>query len=82
MKKTKVFEGSSTGPDDLRPEYDLDYTRSRPNRFARKVNRDRMLVLLDADVSKVFKSPEEVNRVLRALIEAMPPSSRPARSRS
>jgi hypothetical protein len=82
MKKTKVVEGNSMGPDGLRPEYDFDYTQSRSNRFAGKVSRDRMLVLLDADVSKAFKSPEEVNRVLRALIEAMPASSRPARSRS
>jgi hypothetical protein len=32
------------------------------------------VVALDPDVSKVFTTPESVNTVLRALIEAMPKS--------
>jgi hypothetical protein len=37
-------------------------------------------VALDADVSKVFTTPESVNAVLRALIEVMPKT--PAKPRA
>ena len=72
MRKTKAADPRSTGSDDLRREYDLDYAKARPNRFAGRVDPNRIVVALDADVSKVFTSPESVNAVLRALIEVMP----------
>ena len=65
MKRTKAA-------DDLRPEYDFDYAKARPNRFAGRGRADRVVVALDPDVSKVFTTPESVNAVLRALIEVMP----------
>ena len=72
MRKTKAADLRSTGSDDLRREYDLDYGKARPNRFAGRVASNRIVVALDADVSKVFTTPESVNAVLRALIEVMP----------
>ena len=57
-------------------EYDLDYSKARPNRFATKVVKDRLIVLLDPDVSEVFTTPESVNQVLRALIVSMPETSK------
>lgn len=57
--------------DDLLPEYRLDYSRARPNRFA---DPTRSVVALDPDVAAVFTSQEAVNRVLRALIQTMPPA--------
>ena len=58
--------------DDLRPHYDFDYSKSKPNRFAstKKVYK-RTFVALDEDVSRVFQSSEEVNTVLRTAIKAM-----------
>ncbi len=53
------------------PEYDLDYSKARPNRFANRI-KDRLVVMLDPDVSKVFTTPESVNQVLRALNVSMP----------
>jgi hypothetical protein len=50
------------------PEYDLDYSKARPNRFADRIVKDRLVVMLDPDVSEVFTTPESVNQVLRALI--------------
>ena len=66
MKKTsaKVAEG-------LRPEYNLDYSTAKPNRFAGRMT-ERVVVLLDPDISEVFTTPEAVNTALRALISAMP----------
>jgi hypothetical protein len=75
MKKTKAVEIRVQASDDLRPEYEFDYRKARLNRFAGHGDRERLVVALDPDVSKVFTTPESVNTVLRALIEAMPKSS-------
>ncbi len=58
--------------DDLRPHYDFDYDKMKPNRFAgeKKVYK-QTFVILDEDVSKVFQSSEDVNLVLRSAIRAM-----------
>ena len=69
-----VKNTSSDGPDDdLRPHYDFDFKGMAPNRFAGidlKL-KGRLPILLDEDVAEVFRSPEEVNTVLRAVIKAM-----------
>jgi acid phosphatase class B len=58
--------------DDLRPHYDFEYAKMKPNRFAgeKKVYK-QTFVVLDEDVSKVFQSSEDVNVVLRSAIRAM-----------
>jgi hypothetical protein len=71
MKKTKPSDSGSQASDDLRPEYEFDYRQARPNRFADRGDRERLVVALDSDVAKVFTTSESVNTVLRALIEAM-----------
>ena len=57
---------------DLLPEYHFDYSKAKPNRFATD---ERTVVVLDKDLSKVFKTPDSVNKALRALLEAVPPDS-------
>lgn len=55
-------------------EFDLDHSQARPNRFASRVPRGRVVgIVLDPDVAEVFGSSEAVNRLLRAAIESMPP---------
>ncbi len=56
---------------DLAPEYDFDYTKAKPNRFANSVGGSQVVVL-DDDVAEVFTTPESVNKALRALIEIVP----------
>jgi hypothetical protein len=82
MKKTH-----SKIVDDLRPEYRFNYNAARSNRFAPDVpSRSSapvaaIVVTLDPDIAEVFTTAEEVNAVLRALIETMPPSAkRPSRA--
>jgi hypothetical protein len=59
--------------DDILPEYDFDYRQAKPNRFVPQNEEQQLkVIVLDEDVAKVFKTPESVNKVLRALIEAMP----------
>jgi len=71
---SKVPANNETGgtSEELRDEYRFDYSRAKPNRFASRVDKGRLVVALDPDVSDVFTTPEAVNKVLRALIEAMP----------
>ena len=57
--------------EDMLPEYNFDYKKARPNRFAGRISKERVVVLLDPEVSEVFTTPESVNTVLRALITAM-----------
>lgn len=77
--KTTKKTGSST---DMRSEYRLDYSQSKPNRFAAEFGEDSIAVVLDPDVASVFSSSESVNAFLRSVIEALPerelkkPSSR------
>jgi hypothetical protein len=72
MKNTELAETASVDTDDMRDEYRFDYSKAKPNRFADKMGQDRLMIVLDPDVAVVFKTPESVNRVLRALIATMP----------
>lgn len=56
--------------DDLLPEYNFDYRKAKPNRFAAR--EDQRVIILDPDVAEYFKDSESVNRLLRALIGNMP----------
>lgn len=57
--------------DDIPAEYDIDYSKAKPNRFARREDAPDT-VKLDADVAAVFQTAEAVNAALRALIQSMP----------
>jgi hypothetical protein len=63
------------------PEYDFDYRKARPNRFADRLYKNRRVVVLDPDISKVFANSESVNTVLRALVTTMPSPRKTKRSR-
>lgn len=60
--------------DDARAEYRLDYAKARENRFAGRVPRNAVAVVLDPDVTRVFASSDSVNDLLRSVIRAMPGS--------
>lgn len=56
---------------ELRPDYDIDYSKTVRNPYAGKMRRTGV-VRLDPDVADVFQTPEAVNKALRALIEVVP----------
>lgn len=62
--------------DELLPEYEFDYSKGRPNRFADRMSKDSVMIVLDPDVAEVFNTSEAVNRVLRALITTMPAAAK------
>ena len=67
MMKTQDFE------DEIPEEIDFNYNKARPNRFAKRYKETNpLVVLLDPDIAEFFTTSEEVNKVLRAIIEAIP----------
>jgi hypothetical protein len=72
MKKTKPASRRPKSDDDMLPEYQFDYSKAKPNRFAARLKSGVRAVVLDPDVARVFSTTESVNAVLRALIETMP----------
>jgi hypothetical protein len=70
----KIPSEELPAPDDeLMSEYNFDYQKAKPNRFAVRAGKPTpKVVVLDEDVAQVFTTPESVNKVLRALIDTMP----------
>jgi len=58
--------------EEMRREYEFDYRKSRPNRFAPLMKGGTIAIVLDPDVASVFQSPESVNSLLRSVITALP----------
>lgn len=58
--------------DEMLNEYDLDFSKSKPNRFAKLLKSQSNYIELEPDIEKVFKTSEEVNNALRAFINAIP----------
>jgi len=56
----------------MKSEYRLDYSKARPNPYAERMQGQTAAVVLDQDVSQVFRSADQVNHALRALIQALP----------
>ncbi len=82
MKKTLLTKENRTEEPDMLPEYNFDYSKSRPNRFAGKISEGRMVVLLDAEVTAYFTTPDAVNSVLKALVTTLPAKQKMARKRN
>ena len=72
MKKTSERKVRAKRSDDIKAEYNFDYSKAKPNRFAGHIATDQTVVLLDPEVSKIFTDSESVNAALRALITALP----------
>ena len=71
MKKS-ARAGSTGRSPDLDAEYQFDYSKARPNRFADLPRVDPVVDVLAPDVAKVFKDGASVNAVLRSIMNALP----------
>ena len=56
--------------DDLRPEYDFNQPKHNP--YAERALR-RRAIILEKDLAEIFTTSEQVNKALRALVDAVPP---------
>jgi len=72
MRKISPSKKLSAPRDTMRKEYRFDYSRAKPNRFAEKMSKDVVGVVLEPVVAAVFKSSKAVNALLRSVIAAMP----------
>lgn len=55
---------------DLAREYRFDYSKSKPNPYAKRMGRNVTMIVLDSDVAAVFHDSKRVNAALRATIRA------------
>ena len=81
MKKIPASKSRNVKAQEMLPEYNFDYSKARPNCFAGRISEERLVVLLDPEVSRVFTTPEAVNTVLRALVAALPKGTKRKASR-
>lgn len=61
--------------DELREEYGFDYSKAKHNRFAGELPPGGRVVYLEPEVAAVFTDSAQVNRLLRAVLAAMPPTT-------
>jgi hypothetical protein len=80
MQKTSVRKKRPVDEETLRSEYRFDYGKSKPNRFAAKMSKGTVAVVLEPDVAEIFGSSEVVNDLLRSIIAAIPSSKRDRRA--
>jgi hypothetical protein len=80
MKKTSVRKKNPVNEETLRSEYRFDYSKSQPNRFAAKMSKGTVAVVLEPDVAKIFRSSEAVNALLRSIIAAVRSSKQDRRA--
>ena len=81
MRKTGASKGHDRVSEELRPEYHFDYTKAKRNRFAARTRKGPLVVVLDEDIARVFKTPESVKAVLRAIVSTLPPRGKGAAPR-
>jgi hypothetical protein len=69
-------------PDDMRPEYDFDYSTAVRGKYYRRLLKEGAnVVVLEPDVAKAFRSSAAVNEALRSLLR-MSEATRRLTSRS
>lgn len=60
-------------PDDfMRDEYEFDYSKGVRGKYARKATEENGYIKLAPELQKLFKTSEEVNNALKAVISAIP----------
>jgi hypothetical protein len=80
MKSTRRSR-SRTGDVDMPAEYQLDWSKAKPNPYATRL-KDTVAVVLAPDVAEVFPTSDSVNTFLRSVIAAVPrPRRRSVRRR-
>ena len=66
MKPKKL----NTANDDLRPEYDFDFSKAERGRYAHRLKVEGSnLVLVEPDLAKSFPDSASVNAALRSVME-------------
>ena len=62
--------------DDLRPEYDFDFSKAVRGKYYRQYIESTNVVVLDPDVAAAFQNSEAVYQALRAMLKFAEQTSR------
>jgi hypothetical protein len=54
--------------DDLRPEYDFDFSKAVRGKYYREYTESTNVVVLDPDIAVAFQNSKAVNEALRAML--------------
>ena len=66
--------------DELRSEYDFDYSKAVRGKYCRRLLEEGAnVVMLEPDVAKVFVDSASVNDALRSLIDSTPTANGPTK---
>lgn len=69
MKGKDMKDKNKKTNDELRPEYDFDYSKAvRGKHYKRLMERGANVVILDPDVAEAFHDSASVNEALRSLL--------------
>jgi hypothetical protein len=61
---------SGNNRDDLRPEYDFDYSKAVRGKYHKRLLQEGAnVVVLEPDIAKAFRDSAAVNEALRSLLE-------------
>ena len=60
---------SNVSSDDMRAEYDFDYSKAVRGKYYRQAVAGTNLMLIEPELAKVFRDSESVNRALRLLVD-------------
>jgi hypothetical protein len=58
--------------DELREEYQFDYSKAKANRFTAKLKKGGRLVVLDPGIAPAFPESQSVNGVLKLYLQSKP----------
>jgi hypothetical protein len=71
MKKTSKFRPERRkAVAEMRAEY--DFSGGERGKYAKRLDKHATMVVLDPDVAEVFPTGVDVNRALRAILDAVP----------
>jgi hypothetical protein len=70
MKGRNMRKKPDNNRDDLRPEYDFDYSKAVRGKYSKRLLREGAnVVVLEPDIAKVFGDSAAVNEALRSLLD-------------
>jgi hypothetical protein len=70
MKEGAMKHKTHVQDDDLRPEYDFDFSKGERGRYYRRLLKEGSnIVVLEPDVAKAFPDSAAVNDALRSLVK-------------
>jgi hypothetical protein len=68
--KAKPAKSKSTAKDELRDEYDFDFSKAERGRYAKRLKSEGSnLVMVESDLAKTFPDSAAVNAALRSVVE-------------